>query len=501
MSSLEREKEPLPGNILKLNLLVEDEATSETIASSNIWLHVSKADYEPSSDPTFINMSLVAIWSLGYYHIKVTREVFNTIFKQESISKIEPGDAYEIFTNLFPLDLDGLVESKEKDGRHQNLFLSAKIKASKSDYNAEGVPVTDRIDNDLTILIKSNTKFSPTVGLFTMKAIDFEDYEYLEDERDLLNWMALYSAQNEKLLNSLVKCKASLNQVQEANLLLEDGLQIAKRDNQDIVFDLESKFYQVLNAKKDVIYELTKGSRPSDELIGLNQGFVGGVRKLRNIDMGALPVKEGEAEKRVKKEKPVGSKRRKTGKVKVEEMEEMEKVEEEKQSQKSETTLEEENKLPRVKIKKETESPLKSLSAEDKPFPKIKDEPYSKIKDEPFPKIKDEPFPKIKDEPFPKIKDEPFPKIKDEPYSKIKDESAFSKIKVKNEPDVVPKENKQDLENKTKLISHAEPIFNREDLKFSQNAIAANSSTDEELEAENEVKTEGETTEYSSDDD
>ena len=55
----------------------EDKATSETIKNSSLWLHVSGADYEPSNNPLFINKSLTAICSEGYFHKTLTTDNSN----------------------------------------------------------------------------------------------------------------------------------------------------------------------------------------------------------------------------------------------------------------------------------------------------------------------------------------------------------------------------------------------------------------------------------------
>ena len=104
----------LLGTILRVPLIIEDKATSETIKNSSLWLHVSGADYEPSNNPLFINKSLTAICSEGYFHKTLTTDNSNRVFRRY-IPNIDLSNDkhFELLNNLFPLDLESLIEAKQ----------------------------------------------------------------------------------------------------------------------------------------------------------------------------------------------------------------------------------------------------------------------------------------------------------------------------------------------------------------------------------------------------
>lgn len=254
----------LLGTILRVPLIIEDKATSETIKNSSLWLHVSGADYEPSNNPLFINKSLTAICSEGYFHKTLTTDNSNRVFRRY-IPNIDLSNDkhFELLNNLFPLDLESLIEAKQttKDPtqQQQQLKLMAKLISDKSNYDANNEYLDDiePNKNNIVLSIKTDAKYAVTIGTIELPPVDIENNPYLNDEENLLNWMELYNSQNESLLELLIESNNNLDRLKSENQKLELNLELTKNDYDKIIEDLELKFYLVLNSKKDKIYELT----------------------------------------------------------------------------------------------------------------------------------------------------------------------------------------------------------------------------------------------------
>ncbi|KAI5952924.1 hypothetical protein KGF57_004130 [Candida theae] len=319
MSSFGAEEElPLQGCIVKIPLIIENESASATLSQSFLWTHVTRADYEPSADPNFINISLVSIWEEGYYHTTIKKQNIYNIFENSTSRKvnIDRNSTYDVFTDLFPLDLDTFLESEGKDGVHKQLLLSAKVNVPESSFKkGEGLN-----PDTLQIQIKSTGTFNPTVGKFDLNSVDFESSENLKDEGNLFNWMQLFESQNKELVKRLIQANAENDRLQTDNTLLQRGIEQTKKDCDEIITDLESKFYQEMNLKKDVIFELSKNELPKTELLGLNATFLAHTVEKENARNENK--KKGARGKRVKQENETRSKRRKIKRKKVDSVEE-----------------------------------------------------------------------------------------------------------------------------------------------------------------------------------
>ncbi|EGW30442.1 uncharacterized protein SPAPADRAFT_157476, partial [Spathaspora passalidarum NRRL Y-27907] len=252
------DEDPLLGTIVRIPLSVVDKETSGTIKSCPLWLHVSPATYKASNDPKFVNVSITAVYQEGYFHTTITKDVIGNIFRKSS--GIESEDYYSVITSLFPLDLETLIEVNSEES-YKELSLSAKLVASSSDYD-ENQDILELGDSDpnkqgITITIKREGKLTVTVGSIDLPGIEFDKYDYLQEEGDLFNWLSLYNHQNKLLLDNLRDSKVEVETLKQENYLLEKNSSIAKKDFDYIIKDVESRFYQVLDSKKDKIWELT----------------------------------------------------------------------------------------------------------------------------------------------------------------------------------------------------------------------------------------------------
>ena len=147
----------LLGTILRVPLIIEDKATSETIKILHYGF-VSGADYEPSNNP-FANKSLTAICSEGYFHKTLTTDNSNRVFRRY-IPNIDLSNDkhFELLNNLFPLDLESLIEAKQttKDPtqqQQQQLKLMAKLISDKSNYDANNEYLDDIEPNKNNIVL------------------------------------------------------------------------------------------------------------------------------------------------------------------------------------------------------------------------------------------------------------------------------------------------------------------------------------------------------------
>lgn len=290
----ETEDTVLLGTILKVPLIIEDEDTSQTIKATNLWIHISRADHEPSNNPNFINISLTAIYSDGYFHKTLTSDNTRRLFRKNvpNLNVESDVNLFKLLGNLFPLDLESLIESKEAEGYHKKLKITAKLVAHKSDYDDKNelLEDSDPNTNPITISIKTDAKLAITVGTFQLPLIEFEDHPHLAEEGDLFNWIDLYHLQNEQLVHQLTSQTRDLDALKlETDLLVLSNKSI-KLDYQKIIKDLEEKFYQALNTKKDKIYELLYGDDQSKDkkLVGLNATFLEREGKFNEIDKDAI---------------------------------------------------------------------------------------------------------------------------------------------------------------------------------------------------------------------
>ncbi|KAI5963106.1 uncharacterized protein KGF55_002898 [Candida pseudojiufengensis] len=391
------EEEGLDGTILKIPLSIVDKDTSEEIKSSSIWLYVSKADTNideindltnntKTSDLNFTYISIIAVWPEGSYDTVINSDNIYDIFGSNANDLFTKDETFNVFTNLFPLDFENLIESKEKDGIHQNLKINARFEVDRYKYDFDS---SETLNNKpLQIIIKQDTQWSPKIGQFELNPLDFEDKEEYKLESSLFNWIDLYNKQNESLITSLLNDKKKLEQIEEENLILNDRYKKQEKDYNLIIEDLENKFYQVLDAKKNKIFQLVQSNLPKSELIGLNQKFLQENGKLKGLNFDNIPNMDLSNRKRSKngngttKKRKLGTRGRGKKKIKEEEEEE-----EEEQTSEDESDEESEDHFPEFNpVKVKDEQPIYNFRPSRRPpkSPELKDESFTtKIKNDP----------------------------------------------------------------------------------------------------------------------
>lgn len=280
----------LSGCIRSIPLLIEDKETKEVIKRSSLYLHCSK---HPSSHATdFAEISVTAMNQEGCY---------NTIITKENCSELKRKGNYtddeweEIVSHLFP------IEELAGPSKADNLTTSAKLISSKSYYDTK---TKELIDDDelplvseiITVDIKTKSKLPVTVGSIDIRYVDAEsdvdiNKEILK-EQNLFNWIDLLLFRNQVLGEELTTLRATNSSLTDENACYRSELELSTVQQKAIIDDIQDKFYQVLNAKKDKIWELE--NKGLDHLEGLNQSFLAQNKfnlKNETIDKDKIPDK------------------------------------------------------------------------------------------------------------------------------------------------------------------------------------------------------------------
>ncbi|KAK6458179.1 uncharacterized protein RJT20DRAFT_133620 [Scheffersomyces xylosifermentans] len=356
----------LTGTVISIPFEILDEDSDDVIKQTLLFVHVSKAEYEPSEDPNFINISLTAGYEDGTFHTTITKDSSSGIFRKNLTSKdaVKEEDQLEALQELFPLDNEDVIEEEKK---YKDLRLSVRMVTKRQYYDEETKDLIEEDDDPnekpIVISIKTNALIPITLGNIELDPVNLEEDPNLKDERSLFNWMDLILVQNKSMLAQIKSLQSKVGSLKEENYQLHNSYQICKNEYSMIVNDLESKFYQVLNAKKDKIWELTNREAPSNHLELLNQDFVGGAAKLQAIDKSQIPsqldakyLSPTKKRKATTTPKPAAKKRDTRKKKHVSEEEDEEDVDQEEEADEEE-----------IKVKQEPDSQQQVAVKEESP--------------------------------------------------------------------------------------------------------------------------------------
>jgi hypothetical protein len=271
----------IDGNILgPIPLLVEDNQRA-TISNNCLYLHTSKSNEIPSEDPGIVNISVGAVYELGGFYTVITPKVGKNMFRKLPDLSIE--NWYDIVTNLFPIDNITEAHVSETDYSIIDKYqLSGRILVEK---DSQG----DYVDVVLTISIKTKDAIPITIGSLDLKPVDFKEEPSL-NQGDLFDWLQLSTVQNSSMASELRQLNQKVEYLELLIYKLKKSMETSKSDYELIINDLETKFYQVLNSKKDYIWRLLneKTPCPSDRIAGLNSHLLTGRDKLHYIDESAI---------------------------------------------------------------------------------------------------------------------------------------------------------------------------------------------------------------------
>jgi len=271
----------LDGNIIgPIPLLVEDNHHA-TISNNCLYLHTSKSNEIPSEDPGIFNISVGAVYELGGFHTTITPKIGKNMFRKLPDLNIE--NWYDIVTNIFPID--DLNEAHVTEMDHSIIdkyHLSGRILVEKDSQGDYG-------DVVLTISIKTKDTIPITIGSLDLQPVDFKEEPEL-NQGDLFDWLQLATLQNSSMASTLRQLHSKIESLELLIYKMKKSIETSKSDYELIINDLETKFYQVLNSKKDYIWRLLneKTSSRSDHIAGLNSHLLTGRDWLNNIDETAI---------------------------------------------------------------------------------------------------------------------------------------------------------------------------------------------------------------------
>lgn len=189
-------------------------------------------------------------------------------------SKKDIGDSewLQLFESLFTEDL--LADDGGPEG-FETAEIAGKLD-SLENYDPETGELTEGDLADeapaLTIFIRSRGKLSVEYGSFQAQVKEAEEDD-LEGKReiDILNWVLLQSNQLKLMAERLRGTDRELKEAKEDAKDTEEEIKQTIDDYNLILRDLEDRFYQVLNAKRQKILELLGDDM--EDLKHLNETF------------------------------------------------------------------------------------------------------------------------------------------------------------------------------------------------------------------------------------
>lgn len=312
-----------------IEVILEDDK-QEFIEKSSIYIHSSRSEQGDDGDPLFVNIDIgAACVAGGFFKTVITKKMGNQIFRKSS--GLSQEDCYQILGVLFPVD-DGVLElSDEGEVDLQDKYqLSAKLQVH---YNENDEVVNDK----LIVAVKTRARIPVTVGSIDLEPIEIKDEETENEDHqeDLFDWLELTTFQYKSMISHIKRLNTTIEKLRTENFKLNTYYDQCKSDYESIIQDLETKFYQLLNSKKDYIWQLTqeinKTKSGNDinggKIIGLNEKFMEKQGKLQVIDRSKiqndLDKKFIRKRKEITRKKDLPNKRRKP----MDESEENEEIE------------------------------------------------------------------------------------------------------------------------------------------------------------------------------
>lgn len=346
----------LLGDIVSVPLEVEDAQSHKLIKESTLYVHSVVEDDI---------LSMTTLITEGTFQVKLDRAHRLGVRK----IKNELLDSDEKWDTIL-LDLLAGKNSGIADG----LVIVGRYLTNSKNYDEDGeyIEVDEDEDEDggcggeggrLSIAIKtSNVRIPVTLGSVGIDRLSEEEMVG-KDETNFLNWLDLL-IKNHRESNDRVRELREANKklVQERDYYRKE-VNLAASESNNILKDFEYKFYKVLNAKKDKIWEL-EGNAGGDPLEGLNAKYVEENEfNLNNteLDLATIPgaLRDELVDKKRRKDAEKGKKRRRLNqeeeeakedgiKVKVEPETDSKIISEEKEIHGTETDMED-----KVKIEEE----------------------------------------------------------------------------------------------------------------------------------------------------
>lgn len=240
----------LKGHVSSIPLMIEDKETGDIIKRSTLFV-LSK--HTNAADDNSISIKLTTIVEEGTYYTEINNENYlkskrRDTYDNESWRKV----LKEMFPDMgqFPIGRAGLTLSAR--------LLSLSQYYSRVDKRLLDLEDITLVSDILTIYVNTSDRIPITEGILEIPYVDLntEPEDASSAVLNLFHWMGLLLKQNETLACELSKQREELSAFREEANAYKNQLDLSLQKHQDIVNDIQSKMYLVLNAKKARINEL-----------------------------------------------------------------------------------------------------------------------------------------------------------------------------------------------------------------------------------------------------
>lgn len=240
----------LEGYVSSIPLMIEDKETGDIIKRSTLFV-LSK--HTNAVDDNSISIKLTTIIEEGTYCTEINDENY---LKSRRRDTYDNESWRRVLKEMFQ-DAGQLPVSKA------GLTLSARLPSLTQYYSRVDKRLLDLEDitlvsDILTIYVNTSDRIPITEGVLEIPYVDLntEPEDADNAELNLFNWMGLLLKQNEALVSELSKRQQELLVLREEADAYKNQLDFSLQRHQDIVNDIQSKMYLILNAKKARINEL-----------------------------------------------------------------------------------------------------------------------------------------------------------------------------------------------------------------------------------------------------
>lgn len=171
---------------------------------------------------------------------------------------------------------DNIHEEVDLPEKYRNIVVGGRL-SSLEEYDSEtGDLIGEELAEDipeLELQVKSDGVLSVTFGSFNVPFRASDSLARAERaEGDLLLWIRMMSEQIDGLRKKLFEAEKDLVTSRQIVDVKEQEIEETNSDYKEIIRDLEDRFFQVLNSKKERIWELEE--RDPDELKYLNEKYI-----------------------------------------------------------------------------------------------------------------------------------------------------------------------------------------------------------------------------------
>lgn len=254
----------LQGRIITVPLDVYRREDGEYIKTSQLQVNIQIKETDGEKYYSLLFACQEGIYGSELSPVKIKR--------CKSKKDIDESEWLQLFESLFTDDM--LAEDGRPEG-FENAEIAGKLD-SLENYDSKTGELTEGDLADeapaLTVFIRSRGKLSVEYGSFQaqVKEADGDDLEG-KREIDILNWVLLQSNQLKQLAKRLRDTDRELKEAKEDAKDTEEEIKQTIEDYNSILRDLEDRFYQVLNAKRQRILELLGDD--TEDLKHLNETF------------------------------------------------------------------------------------------------------------------------------------------------------------------------------------------------------------------------------------